>query len=68
MNTDVNARSATAEAKLRKSEAEMRTLITDRFGDQIEVIGDFSGLKNPWHLYCKKHNEHFHRDFFKSMQ
>lgn len=63
MSADVNARrgKATAEAKLRKSEAEMRATIADRFGDQIEVIGKFAGLKNPWHLYCKKHKEHFHR-------
>ena len=47
--------------KLRKSEEMMREVIKTRFGSSIRIIGDYNGLKNPWHLYCTTHKVHFYR-------
>lgn len=50
-----------ATTKLRKSEAHMREIIAKRFSGTVKIIGEYAGLKNPWHLYCTTHKEHFHR-------
>lgn len=56
-----SASELTSFTKLRKSEAHMREIIAKRFQGKIKIIGEYAGLKNPWHLYCTEHKEHFYR-------
>lgn len=51
----------TAVTRLRKSEAHMRAVIAQRFKGSIVVKGDYTGLKNIWHLYCTTHQLSFYR-------
>lgn len=50
----------TIKGKLRKSRRSLEALLSADY-PHIEIKGKFKGLKEPWHLYCSKHDQHFHK-------